>query len=203
MLYGCLLAFYLVSFIPFVCIVGSQFRSWLSLDSQSWRRIEGRLISLDSYQSSDSTLETSDKLATTLASIQEFMAGMSRSLDQIENSCQNGNPIGISTDETIPHASKTAQVFPLGTSHGVPFHLSDHCETVLPPAAIVSHPIVTTTNDTRLVEKEEKGKTEYQGEDQRSTIRYGFFADFLFLLSHFHGSSSFHACFILFPFWFL
>ena len=76
MLYGCLLAFYLVSFIHFVCIVGSQFRSWLSLDSQPWMRIWGRLISLDSYQSLDSSLEMSNELATTLASIQEFMAGM-------------------------------------------------------------------------------------------------------------------------------
>ncbi|RVW27799.1 hypothetical protein CK203_102627 [Vitis vinifera] len=83
----------------------------------------------------------SDELATTLASIQEFMAGMTG-------------------------------VLPLGTSHSVPFHLLDHCETILPHAATVSLPITTTTNDTRLVEKEERGKTKYQGEDQRSTVSF-------------------------------
>ncbi|RVW34983.1 hypothetical protein CK203_092506 [Vitis vinifera] len=47
-----------------------------------------------------------------------------------------------------------AQVLPPKTSHGVPFHLSDHYEIAPPPAATVSPPIFTTTNDTRLVEQE-------------------------------------------------
>ncbi|KAJ9705880.1 hypothetical protein PVL29_003809 [Vitis rotundifolia] len=81
----------------------------------------------------------SDELASTLASIQEFMAGVSRRLDQIESSRQD-HPI--------------EQVLPPGTSHGVPFHLSDHCKTAPPPAATVLPPIVTTTDDTRLVEQE-------------------------------------------------
>ena len=46
------------------------------------------------------------------------------------------------------------QVLPLGTSHGVPFHLSYHCETAPLPAATVLPPIVTTTNDTRLTKQE-------------------------------------------------
>ncbi|RVW58297.1 hypothetical protein CK203_057474 [Vitis vinifera] len=75
MLYCRLLEFYLVSFIHLVCIVGSQFRSRLSLESHSWRRVGGRLIRADSYPSSDSSVEMSDELASTLASIQEFMAG--------------------------------------------------------------------------------------------------------------------------------
>ncbi|RVW19309.1 hypothetical protein CK203_093803 [Vitis vinifera] len=51
----------------------SQFRSWFSLKSPSWRRVGGRLIRSDSHQSSDSLVEMSDELASTLASIQEFM----------------------------------------------------------------------------------------------------------------------------------
>ncbi|KAL6349514.1 hypothetical protein AAG906_034171 [Vitis piasezkii] len=94
----------------------------------------------------------SDELASTLASIQEFMAGVGRRLDQIESSCQDYRPVGISIDEIVPHASQTAQVISPGISHGVPFHLSDHCETAPPPTAVVSPPIVTTTDDTRLVE---------------------------------------------------
>ena len=82
----CLLRSYLVSFIHFVCIVGSHFRSWLSLESHSWRGVGGQLIRADSHQSSDSSVEMSDELASTLASIQEFMAGVSRCLDQIESS---------------------------------------------------------------------------------------------------------------------
>ena len=79
---------------------------------------------------------------------------MNRRLDQIESSHQDHHPVGISTDETIPYASQTTQVFPPRTSYGVPFHLSDHCETAPPPVTIVSPPIVTNTDDTRLAEQE-------------------------------------------------
>ncbi|RVW70643.1 hypothetical protein CK203_056491 [Vitis vinifera] len=96
----------------------------------------------------------SNKLASTLASIQEFMAGVSRHLDQIESSRQDHHPIDISTDDTVPHVPQTTQVLPLGTSHGVPFHLSDHCETAPPPTATVLPPIFITTDDTRLTEQE-------------------------------------------------
>ncbi|RVX01748.1 hypothetical protein CK203_024483 [Vitis vinifera] len=41
---------------------GSQFRSRLSLESHSWRRVGGRLIRADSYLSSDSSVEMSDEL---------------------------------------------------------------------------------------------------------------------------------------------
>ena len=82
------------------------------------------------------------------------MAGVSKRLDQIESSRQNHHPIGINTNDTVPHVPITAQVLPLGTSHGVPFHLSDHCETATPPAASVLPPIVTTIDDTRLTEQE-------------------------------------------------
>ncbi|KAL6336178.1 hypothetical protein AAG906_011060 [Vitis piasezkii] len=61
---------------------------------------------------------------------------------------------GISTNETVPHAYQTMQVLLPRTPHGVPFHLSYHCETTPPPAATVSPPIVTTTDDTRLAEQE-------------------------------------------------
>ena len=47
------------------------------------------MIRADSYPSSDSSVEMSDELASTLASIQEFMAGVSRRLDQIESSRQD------------------------------------------------------------------------------------------------------------------
>ncbi|RVW39040.1 hypothetical protein CK203_089155 [Vitis vinifera] len=96
----------------------------------------------------------SDELAATLASIQEFMARVSRRFDQIESSRQDHHPIGISTDDTVPHIPQMAQVLPLGTSHGVPFHLSDHCEITPPPAATVLPPMIPTTNDTRLTEQE-------------------------------------------------
>ncbi|KAJ9672970.1 hypothetical protein PVL29_026298 [Vitis rotundifolia] len=95
----------------------------------------------------------SDELASTLASIQEFMAGVSRRLDQIESSRQD-HPFGISIDDTVPHVPQTEQVLPPRTSHGVPFHLSNYCEIAPPPTATVSPPIVTTTDDTRLTEQE-------------------------------------------------
>ena len=86
------------------------------------------------------------------------MVGVSRHLDQIESSRQDHHPVGISTNETVPHASQTTQVLLPGTPHGVPFHLSYHCETTPPPAATVSPPIVTTIDDTRLAEQEAKVK---------------------------------------------
>ncbi|RVW67952.1 hypothetical protein CK203_064371 [Vitis vinifera] len=95
-----------------VPLEGSQFRSQLSLESHSWRRVGGRLIRADSYSSSDSSVEMSDELASTLASIQEFMAGVSRHLDQIESSRQDPQPVGMVIDETVPHASQTAQAIP-------------------------------------------------------------------------------------------
>ena len=66
------------------------------------------MIKANSHQSSDSSVEMSDELASTLSSIQEFMAGVNRRLDQIESSHQDHHPVGISTDETVPHASQTA-----------------------------------------------------------------------------------------------
>ena len=82
------------------------------------------------------------------------MAGVSRRLDQIESSRQDHHPVDISTNDIVPHVPQTAQVLPLGTSHGVPFHLSVHCETTPPPTAIVLPPMIPTTNDTRLSEQE-------------------------------------------------
>ena len=110
------------------------------------------MIKVDSHQSSDSSIEMSDELASTLASIQEFMADFSRRLDQIESSHQDHHPVSIITNETVPHVSQTEQVLLPRTTHGVLFHLSDPCEIALPHAAIVSPPIVTITDDTRLAE---------------------------------------------------
>ena len=108
MLYYRLLEFNLVFFIYFICIVRSQFRSRLSLESHFWRKVGGRLIRVDSRQSLDSSVEMSDELASTFTSIQEFMVGVNRSLDQIESSCQDPHPVGMVTDATVPHASQTA-----------------------------------------------------------------------------------------------
>ena len=91
-----------------VCVVGSHFRSCLSLELHPWRRVGGRLIRANSHQSSDSSIEMSDELASTLASIQEFMVGVSRRLDQIESSRQDHHPVSISTDDTVPHVPQTA-----------------------------------------------------------------------------------------------
>ncbi|RVW78968.1 hypothetical protein CK203_052367 [Vitis vinifera] len=51
----------------------------------------------------------SNELASTLASIQEFMAGVSRRLDWIESSRQDHYLINISTNETVPRSSQTTQ----------------------------------------------------------------------------------------------
>ena len=82
----------------------------MSLEPHSWKRVGGRLIKVDSHKSSDSSIEMSDELASTLASIQEFMARVSRHLDQIESSRQDHHLIGISIDETIPYASQIERV---------------------------------------------------------------------------------------------
>ena len=50
----------------------------------------------------------SDELASTLASLQEFMVGVTRRLDYIESSRQDPHPIGMVIDETVPHVSQTA-----------------------------------------------------------------------------------------------
>ncbi|XP_034708924.1 uncharacterized protein LOC117931969 [Vitis riparia] len=98
----------------------------------------------------------SDELASTLASFQEFMAGVNRRLDQLESSRQDPHPAGMVTDETIPHASQTAQTRPPGVSLGTPFHLADHYETIPPPTVTVPPPMVPTIEDTRLAEQEAK-----------------------------------------------
>ncbi|RVX08164.1 hypothetical protein CK203_017700 [Vitis vinifera] len=136
-----------------VPLEGSQFRSRLSLESHSWRRVRGRLIRANSYPSSDSSVEMSGELASTLASIQEFMAGVSRRLDQLESSRQDPHPAGVVTDETIPHASQTAQTRPPGVSLSTPFHLADHYETIPPPTVTVPPPMVPIIGDTRLASR--------------------------------------------------
>ena len=92
----------------------------------------------------------SDELTTILASIQEFMVGMSRHLDQIESS----RPVGINIDELISHASQTTQVLPPRTIHGILFHFLDHFEITPSPAPTMSPPIVPITYDTILAEQE-------------------------------------------------
>ena len=69
------------------------------------KKVRGRLIRANSHQSLDSLVEMFDKLVSILASIQEFMAGVSRCLDQIESSRQDNHPLSINTNETILHAS--------------------------------------------------------------------------------------------------
>ena len=80
------------------------------------------------------------------------MAEVSKRLDQIESSHQDHHLVSIITNETVPHVSQTEQVLPPRTTHGILFHLSDHCEIAPPHATIVSPPIVTITDDTRLAE---------------------------------------------------
>ena len=141
-----------MSFIYFICNVASRFKSWLSLKSLSWRRDGGRLIRADSHQSSDSLVEMSNELASIIASIQEFMVGISKFLDQIKSSHHDPHLISMVTDDTVPHASQTAQALPPGASLGIPFHLVDHYETIPPPIVLVPPLIITTIDDTRLVE---------------------------------------------------
>ncbi|RVX06440.1 hypothetical protein CK203_023531 [Vitis vinifera] len=81
-------------------------------------------------------------------------AGVSIRLDQIESSHQDPHPVGMVTDETVPHASQTAHTPPPEASLGIPFYLADHYETIPPPIVTVPPPIVTITNNTRLAEQE-------------------------------------------------
>ena len=74
------------------------------------------MIRANSHQSSDSSVEMLDELASTLAYIQEFMAGVNRRLDQIESSRQDHHPVCVSTDDTVPHVPQIAQVLSLGTT---------------------------------------------------------------------------------------
>ncbi|RVW79054.1 hypothetical protein CK203_048163 [Vitis vinifera] len=72
---------------------GSQFKSRLSLESHSWRRVP-RTIDQSRF--------------------------ISERLDQLESSRQDPHPAGVVTDETIPHASQTAQTRPPGCRSMVP-----------------------------------------------------------------------------------
>ncbi|KAL6325530.1 hypothetical protein AAG906_023375 [Vitis piasezkii] len=112
---------------------------------------ESRSIDQSDSHQFDS-VEMSDELASTLASIQEFMAGVNRRLDQIESSRQNPHPISMVTDETVPHTSQTAQA--PRVSLGTPFHPADHYETIPPPTVTVPPPVIPTIEDTRLAEQE-------------------------------------------------
>ncbi|RVW50629.1 hypothetical protein CK203_073386 [Vitis vinifera] len=47
------------------------------------------------------------------------------------------------TNETVPHASQTAQALPPRALLGIPFHLADHYETIPPPIVTMPPPIVT------------------------------------------------------------
>ena len=76
------------------------------------------------------------------------MAGVSKRLVQIESSRQDPHPVGMVTDETIPHVSQTAQALPPRVSLDTPFHLVDHYETIPPPTVIVPPPMVPTIEDT-------------------------------------------------------
>ena len=78
------------------------------MELHHWRRVGDRLIRSDSYQGSDSSVEMSDELASTLASIQEFMVGVSRRLDQIKSSRQDHHLVDINTDDIVPHVPQTA-----------------------------------------------------------------------------------------------
>ena len=69
------------------------------MKSHSWKRVGGRLIRVDSHQSSDSSIEMLDELASALASIQEFIVRVSRRLDQIKSSRQDHHPVGMVIDE--------------------------------------------------------------------------------------------------------
>ncbi|RVW73224.1 hypothetical protein CK203_059179 [Vitis vinifera] len=129
------------------------FSLWFLVESAKRSRIiGGRLIIANSHQSSDSSVEISYELAATLASIQEFMVGVNRRLDQIESSRQDPHPVSMVTDEIVPHASQTAHALPPRASLGIPFYLVDHYETIPPPTIIVPPPIIPTTDDTRLAE---------------------------------------------------
>ncbi|KAL6313487.1 hypothetical protein AAG906_005434 [Vitis piasezkii] len=74
---------------------------------------KGILVRSPSYLSLDKLVEMLDELATILASIKDFMVGV---------------------------------------SHGAPFHLSNHYETIPPSATLAPPPIVHVINDVILAE---------------------------------------------------
>ena len=84
------------------------------------------------------------------------MAGVSKRLAQIKSSRQDLRPVGMVTDETVPHASQTEQALPPRASLGTPFHLAYHYEIIPPPTVTVPPPMVPTIEDTQLAEQEAK-----------------------------------------------
>lgn len=60
--------------------------SMLSLESQIWKRLGGRLVRSFLDQSQEKLVDMEKKLTFTLDSPQEIMVGISRHLDQIESS---------------------------------------------------------------------------------------------------------------------
>ena len=69
-----------------------------------WRRVGRRLIRSNSHHISDRSVEMSDELASTLASIQDLMVGMTRNLDQLESSLYEPYSVAVGLDETTPPA---------------------------------------------------------------------------------------------------
>ena len=115
------------------------------------------MIRSDPHHILDRSVEMSDELAFTLASIQEMMIGMTRRLDQLESSRHELPTVAAGMDETVRPAPQTVQVPSSGVSFGVPFQLSSQFETAPPPAATVPvapSPIVPIIEDTRLIEHE-------------------------------------------------
>ncbi|KAL6311134.1 hypothetical protein AAG906_012620 [Vitis piasezkii] len=60
------------------------------------------------------------------------------------------SPSYLSLDKLVEMLDELASI--LDVSHGAPFHLSNHYETIPPPATLAPTPIVHVINDVILAE---------------------------------------------------
>ena len=115
------------------------------------------MIKSNSHYISDRSIEMSDELDSTLASIHDLMVGMTRLLDQLKSSHHEPLSIAVGPNETVPPTPQTTQVPPPGVSYGAPFQLFGQFETTPPHVTTVftaPSPTIFNIDNVRLTEQE-------------------------------------------------